>query len=153
MTDRIVRPIRAWAEYDEWSVYLQQWDAEYWDVVFTPNGDDDWAYSRKEFSGIADFVQGSAGADMTVHVGPLRSLRVLYENGYEMELDADDGPFPGEWEWLVLGPGETYQASGSFKEDKDSEAVERAMIAASAWFTQADPATLGIDSPPPEPAS
>jgi hypothetical protein len=84
---------------------------------------------------------------------PLRSLRVLYENGYEMELDADDGPFPGEWEWLVLGPGQTYQASGSFKEDKDSEAVERAMIAASACFTQADPATLGIDSPPPEPAS
>jgi hypothetical protein len=95
-------------------------------------------------------AQAAAEGDM---FRPLRSLRVLYENGYEMELDADDGPFPGEWEWLVLGPGQTYQASGSFKEDKDSEAVERAMIAASAWFSQVEWARLETDSPESEPAS
>jgi hypothetical protein len=44
-------------------------------------------------------------------------------------------------------------ASGWFAEDKDSEAVERAMIAAAAWFSQVEWARLGIDSPPPEPAS
>jgi hypothetical protein len=135
-------------------VYLQQWDAEYWDVVFTPNGDDDWAYSRKEFSGIADFAEGSADANMTVRVGPLRSLRVLYENGYELKTHSRDGwiaPAAKEgitWYWslsapppttVVLMPGPV--AQGSFWEDKDSEAVERAMIAAAAYFTQAGAAT------------
>jgi hypothetical protein len=137
MTDRIVKPVRAWAEYDEWTWMA---DAATDKVYSIPTSGDGGPFVSQYIS----VVQAAAEGDM---FRPLRSLRVLYENGYEMELDADDGPFPGEWEWLVLGPGQTYQASGSFKEDKDTDAVERAMIAASAWFTQADPATLGIDSP------
>jgi hypothetical protein len=143
MTDRLVRPIRAWAEYDEWTWMA---DAATDKVYSIPTSGDGGPFVSQYIS----VAQAAAEGDM---FRPLRSLRVLYENGYEMELDADDGPFPGEWEWLVLGPGQTYQASGSFKEDKDSEAVERAMIAASAWFSQVEWATLGIDSPPPEPAS
>jgi hypothetical protein len=137
MTERLVRPVRAWAEYDTWTWMA---DAATDKVYSIPTSGDGGPFVSQYIS----VVQAAAEGDM---FRPLRSLRVLYENGYEMELDADDGPFPGEWEWLVLGPGQTYQASGSFKEDKDTDAVERAMIAASAWFTQADPATLGIDSP------
>jgi hypothetical protein len=149
VTDRLVRPIRAWAEYEQcrwyifWDVMFQQWDV--WNMPLTGNGG---PYEQPGYSSIA-----SAISDTDERHGPLRSLRVLYENGYELELDADDGPFPGEWEWLVLGPGQTYQASGSFKEDKDTEATGRAMIAASDYFTQVDSATLGIDSPLPEPVS
>jgi hypothetical protein len=98
---------------------------------------------------------------------PLRSLRVLYENGYELKVKGREGTIRGtsdygitwDWSlWMPLTPGTVYAmpgpvASGSFPEDKDSEAVERAMIAAAAWFSQVEWARLGIDSPPPEPAS
>ena len=143
MTDRIVKPVRAWAEYDEWTWMA---DAATDKVYSIPTSGDGGPFVSQYIS----VVQAAAEGDM---FRPLRSLRVLYENEYEMELDADDGPFPGEWEWLVLGPGQTYQASGSFKEDKDSEAVERSMIAAAAWFSQVEWARLGTDSPEPEPAS
>lgn len=146
MTDRIVKPVRAWAEYDEWMWMLEQ-DVE--KVYCIPKS----AIGRAFVTDVSGVVDAARNFGIYQNPGPLRSLRVLYENGYEMELDADDGPFPGEWEWLVLGPGQTYQASGSFKEDKDSEAVERAMIAAAAWFSQVEWARLGIDSPLPEPAS
>jgi hypothetical protein len=154
MTERLVRPVRAWADYEEWSVFMDHYtgiasdERWFYEAHLIPKGANGACTGHGGFRGLVDFFKNEPKP-----LGPLRSLRVLYENGYEMELDADDGPFPGEWEWLVLGPGQTYQASGSFKEDKDTEAVERSLIAAAAWFTQVDSATLGIDSPLPEPVS
>lgn len=139
MSERMVRPIRAWAEYDEWSVFLQEFDAEYWDVVFTPRAEDDWEYSREEFVGIVDFMRGSTDEAMKMQVGPLRSLRVLYENGYELKLEPS-GLASGhlhEWFWyLHQFKDDPEIPHGRFTEDKDSEAVERAMIAAAAFFSQ-----------------
>jgi hypothetical protein len=94
--------------------------------------------------------------------GPLRSLRVLYENGAELKLQPrDQAKHPGYWFWrlyqekyrFMVDAGEFHLADGDFPEDKDSEAVERAMIAAAAWFSQVEWARLETDSPPPEPAS
>jgi hypothetical protein len=149
MSERLVRPVRAWGEYDEWSVfalYLSS-DWQIWEMPQTKNG-----------LPITGFAASLYAAIDRIEV-PLRSLRVLYENGYELRLTAvsfiEGLPTSlTHWAWsLWPKKGMDAAANGIFAEDKDSEAVERAMIAASSWFTQADPATLGIDSPPPEPAS
>jgi hypothetical protein len=156
LTDRLVRPIRAWAEYDEWTWMA---DAATDKVYSIPTSGDGGPFVSQYIS----VAQAAAEGDM---FRPLRSLRVLYENGYELKANRREAlpPRPGyinvTWYWYLFPPEivDGYRvvgqvADGLFPEDKDSEAVERAMIAASAWFTQADPATLGIDSPPPEPAS
>jgi hypothetical protein len=157
MSERLVRPVRAWGEYDEWSVfalYLSS-DWQIWEMPQTKNGLPITGFSASLYAAI-DRIEV-----------PLRSLRVLYENGYELKAKAREGTIRGtsdygttwDWSlWMPLTPGTVYAmpgpvASGSFPEDKDSEAVERAMIAAAAWFSQVEWATLGIDSPPPEPAS
>jgi hypothetical protein len=165
MTDRIVRPVRAWAEYDKHTLY---WGDRM--VTTIPKGADDDAHwiddtvesVREALSWASDDKLG-----WQENWGPLRFLRVLYENGYELKAKGREGTIRGtseygttwDWSlWMPLTPGTVYAmpgpvASGSFPEDKDSEAVERAMIAAAAWFSQVEWATLGIDSPPPEPAS
>jgi hypothetical protein len=147
LTDRLVRPIRAWAEYDEWTWMA---DAATDKVYSIPTSGDGGPFVSQYIS----VVQAAAEGDM---FRPLRSLRVLYENGWWLQLDPIRGGITttlSDWFWcLHQGKDDPEIPHGRFTEDKDSEAVERAMIAASAWFTQADPATLGIDSPPPEPAS
>jgi hypothetical protein len=156
MTDRLVRPVRAWAEYDEWSVfalYLSS-DWQIWEMPQTKNGLPITGFSASLYAAI-DRIEV-----------PLRSLRVLYENGYVLKANRREAlpPRPGyinvTWYWYLFPPEivDGYRvvgqvADGLFPEDKDSEAVERAMIAAAAWFSQVEWATLGIDSPPPEPAS
>jgi hypothetical protein len=152
MSERLVRPVRAWGEYDEWSVfalYLSS-DWQIWEMPQTKNGLPITGFSASLYAAI-DRIEV-----------PLRSLRVLYENGMVLHLVVYYGD--GLWNWYLYPSMDLFwqaerddgfhpNASGSFQEDKDSEAVERAMIAAAAWFTQAEWATLGIDSPPPEPAS
>jgi hypothetical protein len=148
MTERLVRPVRAWFEQDHWSAFVHTGQRK---LYVIPNGE----------SGVP-FVAACASVVDAAKIlkgynSPLRSLRVLYENGCELKLEAPTAMTP-EWLWFLNVdsenlPDDVESPEGMFSEDKDSEAVERAMIAASAWFTQADPATLGIDSPPPEPAS
>jgi hypothetical protein len=156
MSERLVRPVRAWGEYDEWSVfalYLSS-DWQIWEMPQTKNGLPITGFSASLYAAI-DRIEV-----------PLRSLRVLYENGYELKANRREAlpPRPGyinvTWYWYLFPPEivDGYRvvgqvADGLFPEDKDSEAVERAMIAAAAWFSQVEWATLGIDSPPPEPAS
>jgi hypothetical protein len=148
MTDRLVRPIRAWAEYEEYLLLLDTTVATWRSYLSPMTGE-----------GVPHASGGSSivACIRNMNIGPLRSLRVLYENGCELKLEAPTAMTP-EWLWFLNVdsenlPDDVESPEGMFSEDKDSEAVERAMIAASAWFTQADPATLGIDSPPPEPAS
>jgi hypothetical protein len=156
MSERLVRPVRAWGEYDEWSVfalYLSS-DWQIWEMPQTKNGLPITGFSASLYAAI-DRIEV-----------PLRSLRVLYENGYVLKANRREAlpPRPGyinvTWYWYLFPPEivDGYRvvgqvADGLFPEDKDSEAVERAMIAAAAWFSQVEWARLGIDSPPPEPAS
>jgi hypothetical protein len=154
MTERLVRPIRAWADYDEWRWFMRLREEivvhKYYAI---PQGSEGEPFTS---AGLG-VVQGLVQFSYQVEGGPLRSLRVLYENGWWLQLDPIRGGITtaiSDWFWyLHQGTDDPEIPHGRFAEDKDSEAVERAMIAASAWFTQADPATLEIDSPPPEPAS
>jgi hypothetical protein len=142
-SERIVKPVRAWANYDAWMWMLDVTDP-YTRVVAIP------------LTGAGnEFVTGpkSIGAAVRTvptlrEMGPLRSLRVLYENGYELRLWGVVGIYDLstriKWKWNVKLEG-VERANGSFHEDKDSEAVERAMVAAAAYFTQAFAATSEID--------
>jgi hypothetical protein len=138
MTDRIVKPVRAWANYDEWMWMLDVTDP-YTRVVAIPL-----TGTGNEFvTGPKSIVHAVRNVPTLRGMGPLRSLRVLYENGYELKLIRFD-QFPDHRGWTLWTEGGRV-AGGNFSEDKDSEAVERAMIAAAAYFTQASAATLGID--------
>jgi hypothetical protein len=136
MTDRIVKPVRAWAEYDKHTLY---WGDRM--VTTIPKGADDDAHwiddtvesVREALSWASDDKLG-----WQENWGPLRSLRVLYENGYELYVSLSG---TGNVYWNVGWNDNNFPkgfAEGNFTEDRDSEAVERAMIAASAWFTQAE---------------
>ena len=129
MTDRIVRPVRAWADYDEWSVYLEFEDGKlgFRRYVIPKGGAGRLTESFDVFPGVAAALKGDGPKS-----GSLRSVRVLYENGAELILGT--GYAGRGWGWIVQY-GDRH-ASGDFTEDKDSEAVERAMIAAAAWFSQ-----------------
>ena len=140
MTERIVRPVRAWADYDQWSVYLEGFEGQVvhgWENVVIPKGNRDWIHERGVYSGIADFAEGF-GAGI-VKPGPLRSLRVLYENDCELKVQRRFGGTFWGWSMELSDEFNEIKApwpGGFFAEDKDSEAVERAMIAAAAWFSQ-----------------
>src|SRR5215218_3944951 len=141
-TGRIVRPIRAWAwaDYDEWSVYAEKpWFQDAWHRVDVPKGGghglriltaEDIELELLEIPGLVEALK----IEMTEPYGPLRSLRVQYENGYELQLERTTRVLS---EWSVQSEGVAV-AEGDFLEDKDSEAVERSLIAAAAWFTQAE---------------
>ncbi len=132
MTERVVRPVRAWADYDTWSIYMADMDALTWDAVLIPMGLANWQ-RWTDGRGVADIAKL---AETKLGI-PLRSLRVLYENGYELKLQAYANingldPEKRHWHWYLVG----VDAAGDFAEDRDSEAVERALIAAAAWFSQ-----------------
>jgi hypothetical protein len=88
VSDRIVKPIRAWAEYDEWSVFLDHYTAHderwYFESHLIPKGREGAHVKHDGFTGVANFFS------MLPDIGPLRSLRVLYQNGYALELDAGE---------------------------------------------------------------
>lgn len=138
MNNRIVRPVRAWAEYDQWLVYLEFEDGKLgFRRYVIPKGEAGrLTESFDLFPGVAAALKGDGPKS-----GSLRSLRVLYENGCELTLQRRfGGTF---WGWSIELSDEFNEIKapwpgGSFTEDKDSEAVERALIAAAAWFTQAE---------------
>jgi hypothetical protein len=85
-SERIVKPVRAWAEYDEWSCYIEDdFDGErgkpFWIWWYPKTGD-----GAADDGGVQGIVDGLGYSDQMVGSGPLRSLRVLYENGYELKL-------------------------------------------------------------------
>jgi hypothetical protein len=144
MTNRMVSPIRAWAYYDAW-MWMQDLAGDFprlYAIPLTGVGEEFVSGPK----GIVAAVRGMetlAGREM----GPLRSLRILYENGYELDLIPPIEEFQEKGYLWDLSLDGKHRANGSIIEDKDHEAVERAMIGAVAWFTQVDAATLGTDSP------
>jgi hypothetical protein len=144
MTDRMVSPIRAWAYYDAW-MWMQDLAGDFPRLYAIPlTGEGEEFVSGPK--GVVAAVRGMetlAGREM----GPLRSLRILYENGYELVVLPQLATFGEDGYLWNLSRDGKHRANGSIIEDKDYEAVERAMIGAVAWFTQVDAATLGTDSP------
>jgi hypothetical protein len=146
MTDRIVKPVRAWANYDEWMWMLDVTDP-YTRVVAIPL-----TGTGNEFvTGPKSIVHAVRNVPTLREMGPLRSLRVLYDNGYELNVKPV-GLSSGhlhDWFWyLHQFKDEPEIPHGHYTEDKDSEAVERAMAAAATYFTQASAATLGTAPAP-----
>jgi hypothetical protein len=144
MTNRMVKPVRAWAYYDAW-MWMQDLAGDFPRLYAIP------------LTGVGEeFVSGPKGVVAAVRgmetlagreMGPLRSLRILYENGYELVVLPPLATFGEDGYLWNLSRDGKHRANGSIIEDKDHEAVERAMIGAVAWFTQVDAATLGTDSP------
>jgi hypothetical protein len=144
MTNRMVKPVRAWAYYDAW-MWMQDLAGDFPRLYAIP------------LTGVGEeFVSGPKGVVAAVRgmetlagreMGPLRSLRILYENGYELVVLPQLATFGEDGYLWNLSRDGKHRANGSIIEDKDYEAVERAMIGAVAWFTQVDAATLGTDSP------
>jgi hypothetical protein len=144
MANRMVKPVRAWAYYDAW-MWMQDLAGDFPRLYAIP------------LTGVGEeFVSGPKGVVAAVRgmetlagreMGPLRSLRILYENGYELVVLPQLATFGEDGYLWNLSRDGKHRANGSIIEDKDHEAVERAMIGAVAWFTQVDAATLGTDSP------
>lgn len=124
-----VKPIRAWATYDKWMWMADPYDEGGWRVFAMPlTGEGE------------EFVTGLRSIPYTVerlaYMLPLRSLRVLFDNGYTLVLHGwPNAPHDRtSWEWRVNDPNGDLRAEGEFTEDKDHEAVERAVIASAAVF-------------------
>ena len=76
--------------------------------------------------------------------GPLRSLRVLFDTGHEVELQRWEQTslygveYPKFWKWVMRGPGiglfERPHDDWPLGETTDTEAVERAISAAVEWI-------------------
>lgn len=126
-TTEPVVPVRAWAEYSEWSVFIDK---------AADKGFDTWHIPK---SGQARVVTGWAlsiyhvfmATNPDENFGPLQSLRVLLSNGHELQLEWT----PYEWRWYIHAFRDDPEIPyGLFRDDNDAEAVQRALTAAAAFF-------------------
>lgn len=133
------QPIRAWAEYDEWSPYIYPTIFGEWSSVCIPKtGQESHVVAHGFARTIPDWirVQGS-------ELGQLRSLRVLFSTGHEMELigwDEHIEPGGARYGWdhvWQLSVGDTCIADwvddGS---EGDQQLVQRTIDAAVQWIGQ-----------------
>ena len=133
-----IRPVRAWAEYDEWSMFIEREKNSFrWQWVpfaIPKTGAGTYSFLIARDSLVEVFSQPADGRPR-FDFGPLRSLRVLLSNGCEIRLDREAAygvvmlPKPG---WCFLS--EHGQNEISFQAATDAEAVERALAEATAWF-------------------
>ena len=127
MTEPVV-PVRAWAEYPEWSVFCDT-EAPTWLRYGIPKGEHNRLSERRGDTSLVDTLTG-------LPYGPLQSLHVLLSNGAELHIDPKRYGEPDPmvaWHWVV-GQGGKVVASGFYYEDNDAEAVQRALTAAAAYF-------------------
>lgn len=129
MTEPVV-PIRAWAEYSEWSVFIDRYtgvdDRWYFDCYLIPKGREGACTGHGGFRGLVDFF-----TDLPKPLGSLQSLRVLLSNGHELRLEWT----PYEWRWYIHAFRDDSEIPyGLFRDDNDAEAVQRALTAAAAYF-------------------
>lgn len=121
-----VQPVRAWAEYDEWSVFADRVGPE-WDIWVSPRNEHGVLWHRAGMSGL---LAALPGADTC---GPLRSLRVLFSTGHEMELERawyEDGRDPSDdWRLSVTDGAEWADKSFVDMGLSDADAVQRAIDA------------------------
>jgi hypothetical protein len=139
MTSAEVRPVRAWAEYDEWSVYWQHL-AKIESAWFIPSGADGLAYNLGHIP-LETMIEGQQ-----LHGYSLRSLRVLLSTGHEVGLDryADSVTIPQGNRAVMLDAGcmkfSLFASDGHWlhggwymPEVADADAVARALSEAIAW--------------------
>lgn len=126
-------PVRAWAEYDEWSVFLCGDTGPFW-LTATPKGATGNVVSTGWHSSWRCVVD--ALTDWS-HPGPLRSLRILLSTGHTVRLElgySTHGPRPAHW--MTLGRFPVIELETSFTEESDIQAVTRALAEAVAWIEE-----------------
>ena len=128
MASEQVRPIRAWAEFDKWSVFV--WFAdEKWGFSYHPkNG----ANGPANHWGVESLTDAVFSVD-----GPLRSLRVLFSTEHWLAVQTSDVEVV--WAWLYApGPRIVGNAIAlmdmEFIATSDAEAIQRAIDAAVQWI-------------------
>ena len=122
------RPVRGWAEYDEWSGFLY------------PTISDEWAGLRVPKTGQGMYGIHAFKRELPILIehmdcGPLRSIRILLSTGEEVSMDCcvEDGYFiDGMFAW-ELRDGEEWPHGGLITDLSDSDAVTRALAEAVAW--------------------
>ncbi len=143
-------PVRAWAEYEEWSVFIllgRNMGYQRWQI---PKGADEKPHAIDRVDGyLSDALE-------LVNCGPLRSIRVLLSTGHEVHIHPHGQAQPywvdrtkprpnGDyWCCSIWGEAPTgweqrphMKSLETFFAATDSEAVERALAAAIAWVTAA----------------
>jgi len=144
------RPVRAWAEYDEWSVYAEDdFDGEkhspFW-AFWTPKTGD-YAHDDSRAKSVLHVIELSS--DDFMDCGPLRTLRVLLSTGHWVELvrKADSVTIPQGRKAVMLDPGcmkfSLFASEGAWlhggwymPEVTDADAVARAISEALAWIRE-----------------
>ena len=135
------RPVRAWAEYDEWSTFSSAYEGN-WDFVVTPKG----ATGEAAAGATMSFETALKGRYIEA---PLRTLRVLLSTGQWVELvrKADSVTIsrgrkavmldPGCMKFSLFAPDGTWLHGGWYMpEVTDADAVARAIAEAVAWVSE-----------------
>ena len=135
------RPVRAWAEYDEWSVFLNSMPmAGPW-FVAVPKGAKDHAIVDMLSEMGRDAIRWLTTPEPVIfHPGPLRSIRILLSTGHTIWLYGviswRDHSKRLCWRWY-LREGRAELVRGDIPTDTtDTDAVSRALAEAVAWIEE-----------------
>lgn len=133
----VIQPIRAWAEYDDWSAYAEL--PEGWFVAVPKGVDGVWHNSRQSALSLTTAVL--LGEE---RCGQFHFLRVYLSNGYELLCDRREQTslhgvrYPLWFRWELRRPGYVWLDAphGSWEADSmtDSQSVARALDGALSWF-------------------
>ena len=121
-------PVRAWTEWDAWSVYWQS-VGKLDSAWFIPTAGDGLAYNLGDMS-LASMIEGQALGGYA-----LRSLRVLLRSGHWLYWLR--GSERINW-WIKSDPHDSrMHAKGNCSADlSDAEAVSRALAEARRWLEE-----------------
>lgn len=136
-----VKPVRAWAEWDEWTGYLP-WDQD--GALVIPKGGAGDAYEIRHCLTPQELVLWISELG---GFGPLRSIRVLLSNGAWVLIETSDRKDGQRGALIYLFKDERqiqrYTENGGLENweeswyegyPTDAEAVDRALAEATAWF-------------------
>lgn len=141
------RPVRAWAEFDEWSVFVWFVDGK-WGFSYHPKGR---ANGPANYWGVATLGEAvfCVSGDQ-----PLRSLRILLSTGHWVELVRKVDAVtiaqgrkavmldPGCMKFLLFASDGVWLHGGWYMpEVPDTDAVTRALAEAVAWIQEQEEVT------------
>ena len=127
--NKIVRPVRAWGTFENWYAVFEYVDShKYWLIYAIPSGTEGESHAESGGSSLPEAFRAAE------RLGRLQTFRVAFDNG--ARLWAYGFSDNNEWVWQIYDF--RVPASGEFIEDNDANAVERAIITATAEFTQAE---------------
>ena len=138
------KPVRAWMKWDEREGYaycVDDWPFSQigeWKCITIPLGATGTVLDLWSIDSLVEVIELSA------EFGPLRSLRILFSNGSEIEIYPDPqsadywidtrNPRPNGWLWNVGIKGGERAERRQITPTSDSDAVEQALSEARNYF-------------------